>query len=155
MKHEQYISDKEKLAKITAIAGLGAVALTGCVGVGIYETDNETPDLATITEQTAVDLVNEYNTHPENFDESATDIVKIPKNGNIYSTVTEYVERYGEEHDWSTDQQNLHAGIINESSAEIYSTINGVAQPGTEIVMYQTDLNDDGITDVTPVGIKR
>ena len=76
MKHEQYISDKEKLAKITAVAGLGAVALTGCVGVGIYETDNETPDLATITEQTAVDLVNEYNTHPENFDESATDIVK-------------------------------------------------------------------------------
>ncbi len=151
MSHEQNVGKSEKKLITTAAAiGLSAAALTGC-GVGDYGASSaETPNPAAVVEQKAVNLVDEYSEHPEEFDESAIVHVEIPEGSSVNGAATAYVDRYGEEQGWTGLQRDLEHGVVNEAAAEI----SVVPQPGAEVVMYHVDLNGDGTVDITPVGVE-
>lgn len=87
MSHEQNVGKSEKKLITTAAAiGLSAAALTGC-GIGDYGASSaETPNPAAVAEQKAVELVNEYSEHPEEFDESAIVRVEVPEGSSVPPT---------------------------------------------------------------------
>ncbi|MFC2601722.1 MAG: hypothetical protein ACFNYO_01095 [Candidatus Saccharimonas sp.] len=150
MSHEQNVGKSEKLITTVAAIGLSAAALTGC-GVGDYGASSaETPNPAAVAEQKAVELVDEYREHPEEFDESAIVRVEVPEGSSVNGAATAYVDQYGEEQGWTGPQRDLGHGIVNEAAAEI----SVVPHPGAEVIMYHVDLNGDGTVDVTPVGVE-
>ena len=150
MSHEQNVGKREKLITTVAAIGLSAAALTGC-GVGDYGASSaETPNPAAVAEQKAVELVDEYREHPEEFDESAIVRVEVPEGSSVNGAATAYVDQYGEEQGWTGPQRDLGHGIVNEAAAEI----SVVPHPGAEVIMYHVDLNGDGTVDVTPVGVE-
>ena len=150
MSHEQNVGKSEKLITTVAAIGLSAAALTGC-GVGDYGASSaETPNPAAVAEQKAVNLVDEYSEHPEEFDESAIVRVEVSEGSSVNGAATAYVDQYGQEQGWTGPQRDLEHGIVNEATAEI----SVVPQPGAEVVMYHVDLNGDGTVDVTPVGVE-
>lgn len=151
MSHEQNVGKSEKKLITTAAAiGLSAAALTGC-GIGDYGASSaETPNPAAVAEQKAVELVNEYSEHPEEFDESAIVRVEVPEGSSVNGAATAYVDQYGQEQGWTSPQRDLGHGIVNEAAAEI----SVVPHPGAEVIMYHVDLNGDGTVDVTPVGVE-
>ena len=150
MNHEQNVGKREKLITTVAAIGLSAAALTGC-GVGDYGASSaETPNPAAVAEQKAVELVDEYREHPEEFDESAIVRVEVPEGSSVNGAATAYVDQYGEEQGWTGPQRDLGHGIVNEAAAEI----SVVPHPGAEVIMYHVDLNGDGTVDVTPVGVE-
>ena len=150
MNHEQNVGKREKLITTAAAIGLSTAALTGC-GIGDYGASSaETPDPAAVAEQEAVELVDKYSERPEEFDESAIVRVEISEGSSVNGAATAYVDRYGQEQDWTGSQRDLEHGVVNQAAAEI----SGVPQPGAEVVMYHVDLNGDGTVDVTPVGVE-
>lgn len=151
MSHEQNVGKSEKKLITTAAAiGLSAAALTGC-GVGDYGASSaETPNPAAVAEQKAVNLVDEYSEHPEEFDESAIVHVEIPEGSSVNGAATAYVDQYGQEQGWTGPQHDLEHGVVNKAAAEI----SVVPHPGTEVIMYHVDLNGDGTVDITPVGVE-
>lgn len=150
MNHEQNVGRPEKLITTVAAIGLSAAALTGC-GVGDYGASSaETSNPAAVAEQEAVELVGKYRERPEEFDESAIVRVEVPEGSSVNGAATAYVDQYGQEQGWTSQQRDLEHGIVNEAAAEI----SVVPQPGAEVVMYHVDLNGDGTVDVTPVGVE-
>ena len=151
MSHEQNVGKSEKKLITTAAAiGLSAAALTGC-GVGDYGASSaETPNPAAVAEQKAVNLVDEYSEHPEEFDESAIVHVEIPEGSSVNGAATAYVDQYGQEQGWTGPQHDLEHGVVNKAATEI----SVVPHPGTEVIMYHVDLNGDGTVDITPVGVE-
>lgn len=150
MSHEQNVGKSEKLITTAAAIGLSAAALTGC-GVGDYGASSaETSNPAAVAEQKAVELVDEYSEHPEEFDESAIVRVEVPEGSSVNGAATAYVDQYGQEQGWTSQQRDLEHGIVNEAAAEI----SVVPHPGAEVIMYHVDLNGDGTVDVTPVGVE-
>ena len=150
MSHEQNVGKSEKKLITTAAAiGLSAAALTGC-GIGDYGASSaETPNPAAVAEQKAVELVDEYSEHPEEFDKSAIVRIEVPEGSSVNGAATAYVDQYGQEQGWTGPQRDLGHGIVNEAAAEI----SVVPHPGAEVIMYHVDLNGDGTVDVTPVGV--
>lgn len=150
MSHEQNVGNPEKLITTAAAIGLSAAALTGC-GIGDYGASSaETPNLAAVAEQKAVELVDEYSEHPEEFDKSAIVRIEVPEGSSVNGAATAYVDQYGQEQGWTGSQRDLGHGIVNEAAAEI----SVVPHPGAEVIMYHVDLNGDGTVDVTPVGVE-
>lgn len=150
MSHEQNVGKSEKKLITAAAIGLSAAVLTGC-GVGDYGASSaETPNPAAVAEQKAVELVDEYSKHPEEFDESAIVHVEVPEGNSVNGAATAYVDQYGQEQGWTGPQRDLEHGVVNEATAEI----SVVPQPGAEVVMYYVDLNGDGTVDITPVGVE-
>jgi hypothetical protein len=150
MSHEQNVGNPEKLITTAAAIGLSAAALTGC-GIGDYGASSaETPNPAAVAEQKAVELVDEYSEHPEEFDKSAIVRIEVPEGSSVNGAATAYVDQYGQEQDWTGSQRDLGHGIVNEAAAEI----SVVPHPGAEVIMYHVDLNGDGTVDVTPVGVE-
>ena len=150
MSHEQNVGNPEKLITTAAAIGLSAAALTGC-GIGDYGASSaETPNPAAVAEQKAVELVDEYSEHPEEFDKSAIVRIEVPEGSSVNGAATAYVDQYGQEQGWPGSQRDLGHGIVNEAAAEI----SVVPHPGAEVIMYHVDLNGDGTVDVTPVGVE-
>mgnify|MGYP000221398165 FL=1 len=150
MSHEQNVGNPEKLITTAAAIGLSAAALTGC-GIGDYGASSaETPNPAAVAEQKAVELVDEYSEHPEEFDKSAIVRIEVPEGSSVNGAATAYVDQYGQEQGWTGSQRDLGHGIVNEAAAEI----SVVPHPGAEVIMYHVDLNGDGTVDVTPVGVE-
>ncbi len=150
MSHEQNVGNPEKLITTAAAIGLSAAALTGC-GIGDYGASSaETPNPAAVAEQKAVELVDEYSEHPEEFDKSAIVRIEVPEGSSVNGAATAYVDQYGQEQGWTGSQHDLGHGIVNEAAAEI----SVVPHPGAEVIMYHVDLNGDGTVDVTPVGVE-
>lgn len=150
MSHEQNVGNPEKLITTAAAIGLSAAALTGC-GIGDYGASSaETPNPAAVAEQKAVELVDEYSEHPEEFDKSAIVRIEAPEGSSVNGAATAYVDQYGQEQGWTGSQRDLGHGIVNEAAAEI----SVVPHPGAEVIMYHVDLNGDGTVDVTPVGVE-
>ena len=151
MSHEQNVGKSEKkLITTAAVIGLSAAALTGC-GVGDYGASSaETSNPAAVAEQKAVELVDEYSEHPEEFDKSAIVRIEVPEGSSVNGAATAYVDQYGQEQGWTGSQRDLGHGIVNEAAAEI----SVVPHPGAEVIMYHVDLNGDGTVDVTPVGVE-
>ncbi len=150
MSHEQNVGKSEKLITTVAAIGLSAAALTGC-GIGDYGASSaETPNPAAVAEQKAVELVDEYSEHPEEFDKSAIVRIEVPEGSSVNGAATAYVDQYGQEQGWTGSQRDLGHGIVNEAAAEI----SVVPHPGAEVIMYHVDLNGDGTVDVTPVGVE-
>ena len=150
MSHEQNVGKSEKLITTAAAIGLSAAALTGC-GVGDYGASSaETSNPAAVAEQKAVELVDEYSEHPEEFDKSAIVRIEVPEGSSVNGAATAYVDQYGQEQGWTGPQRDLGHGIVNEAAAEI----SVVPHPGAEVIMYHVDLNGDGTVDVTPVGVE-
>ena len=150
MSHEQNVGKSEKLITTAAAIGLSAAALTGC-GIGDYGASSaETPNPAAVAEQKAVELVDEYSEHPEEFDKSAIVRIEVPEGSSVNGAATAYVDQYGQEQGWTGSQRDLGHGIVNEAAAEI----SVVPHPGAEVIMYHVDLNGDGTVDVTPVGVE-
>ena len=150
MSHEQNVGKSEKLITTTVAIGLSTAALTGC-GIGDYGASSaETPNPAAVAEQKAVELVDEYSEHPEEFDKSAIVRIEVPEGSSVNGAATAYVDQYGQEQGWTGPQRDLGHGIVNEAAAEI----SVVPHPGAEVIMYHVDLNGDGTVDVTPVGVE-
>lgn len=150
MSHEQNVGNPEKLITTAAAIGLSAAALTGC-GIGDYGASSaETPNPAAVAEQKAVELVDEYSEHPEEFDKSAIVRIEVPEGSSVNGAATAYVDQYGQEQGWTGSQRDLGHGIVNQAAAEI----SVVPHPGAEVIMYHVDLNGDGTVDVTPVGVE-
>ena len=151
MSHEQNVGKSEKKLITTAAAiGLSATALTGC-GIGDYGASSaETPNPAAVAEQEAVNLVDEYSEHPEKFDGSAIVRIGVPEGSSVNGAATAYVDQYGQEQGWTSQQRDLEHGIVNEATTEI----SVVPHPGAEVIMYHVDLNGDGTVDITPVGVE-
>ena len=151
MSHEQNVGKSEKKLITTAAAiGLSAAVLTGC-GVGDYGASSaETSNPAAVAEQKAVELVDEYSEHPEEFDKSAIVRVEVPEGSSVNGAATAYVDQYGEEQGWTGPQRDLEHGVVNQAAAEI----SVVPHPGAEVIMYHVDLNGDDTVDVTPVDVE-
>ena len=152
MSHEQNVgkSEKKLITTAAAVISLSAAALTGCGIDGYGASSAETPNPAAVAEQKAVELVDEYSEHPEEFDKSAIVRIEVPEGSSVNEAATAYVDQYGQEQGWTGSQRDLGHGIVNEAAAEI----SVVPHPGAEVIMYHVDLNGDGTVDVTPVGVE-
>ena len=130
---------------ITALASLG-----GCSGSGeALDTTPQNP--AAVAEQTAVEIVAEYQEDPGRLlEDPSIEAISIAEGGSISSATIAHMHEVADSEGWSTQQTDLNRGVIMEAAAEIKT--DGIPQPGDIVYIVSHDTNGDGQVEIVPVG---